>query len=86
MTDKRPRKLNSISFYPLRDASGTIQLLMDASKNAELADALSQVPVESTVVVEGTVVTRPLSAQRPVRALPSLPSAHTLTMLTGSRR
>ncbi|KAF7331803.1 AA-TRNA-LIGASE-II domain-containing protein [Mycena kentingensis (nom. inval.)] len=48
-----------LSFYPLRDSSGTTQLVADN------LPSLADVPVESTVLVQGTVVARPPAARRP---------------------
>ncbi|KZW03952.1 hypothetical protein EXIGLDRAFT_709477 [Exidia glandulosa HHB12029] len=61
----------SFSFFPLKDANGSTQLVAfkpkkDAPENTRnvLAE-LSQVPVESTVLIEGEVVLRPQNAVRP---------------------
>lgn len=51
-----------MSFFPLKDASGTVQLLV---KDDHL-ESLSNIPVESSVLIEGTVLLRPPSARRPV--------------------
>lgn len=56
-----------MSFFPLKDSSGTVQLIVNHSEEAcEDLPALSNVPVESSVLVEGQVLLRPLSARRPV--------------------
>lgn len=56
-----------MSFFPLKDSYGTTQLIVDHSEGSpNLAAALAEVPVESTVLIEGTVLMRPENARRPV--------------------
>jgi aspartyl-tRNA synthetase len=55
-----------LSFFPLRDASGTTQLALHAAADGALA-TLSASPVESAVLVEGEVRLRPEGQRRPVR-------------------
>ncbi|KAF8917784.1 tRNA synthetases class II-domain-containing protein [Mucidula mucida] len=54
------RKGKSFSFFPLRDSTGTIQLIVDPL----LSDSLSEVPVESVVSIQGVVQLRPPEARR----------------------
>lgn len=54
-----------MSFFPLKDSYGTTQLIVDHS-DENLAPALADVPVESTVLIQGTVFMRPENARRPV--------------------
>lgn len=61
---------NVLSFFPIKDASGTTQLVV--RRNPLLA-SLSDVPVESAVLIQGRVSERPPKDRRPV-SLPSLPS------------
>jgi hypothetical protein len=56
----------SLSFYTLKDASGSIQLVAarrQLSTDTSL-ESLSQIPPESSVVVEGELNAKPLFAQR----------------------
>lgn len=57
-----------MSFFPLKDSYGTTQLIVDHSeeRRPNLAPALADVPVESTVLIQGTVLMRPENARRPV--------------------
>lgn len=57
-----------MSFFPLKDSSGTVQLVVNHSKQARenLHRLLSSVPIESSVLVEGHVLLRPPNARRPV--------------------
>ncbi|KAI0773883.1 hypothetical protein C8Q74DRAFT_791548 [Fomes fomentarius] len=56
-----------LSFFGVRDSSGTIQLVVDARTcGPELLAAMRAVPEESTVLVEGTVRARPGSQQRDI--------------------
>ncbi|KIK61753.1 hypothetical protein GYMLUDRAFT_243430 [Collybiopsis luxurians FD-317 M1] len=57
------RKGKLVSFFPLKDSSGTIQLTVNHS-DKDLA-TLSNVPAESSVLVQGQVVLRPPGARRP---------------------
>ncbi|KAF7352982.1 AA-TRNA-LIGASE-II domain-containing protein [Mycena venus] len=54
-----------LSFFPLKDSLGTIQLVVNHPEVAGNQPSLSDVPVESTVLIEGTVLTRPPTARRP---------------------
>ncbi|KAJ3803117.1 hypothetical protein GGU11DRAFT_740080 [Lentinula aff. detonsa] len=60
------RKGKLVSFFPLKDSFGTVQLIVNNSDGTrEDLAALSKVPTESSVLVEGQVVLRPPSARRP---------------------
>ncbi|KAK2466515.1 hypothetical protein APHAL10511_002157 [Amanita phalloides] len=60
------RKGKHMSFFPLKDSYGTTQLIVGHLEGRpDLAAALSDVPVESTVLIEGTVLLRPENARRP---------------------
>ncbi|KAH6914833.1 aspartyl-tRNA synthetase [Coprinopsis sp. MPI-PUGE-AT-0042] len=59
------RKGKTVSFYPLKDSSGTTQLTVNHASNPSASEALSSISVESTVLIEGTVSLRPQSARRP---------------------
>ncbi|KAI0269253.1 tRNA synthetases class II-domain-containing protein [Gloeopeniophorella convolvens] len=67
------RKLSkSLSFFPLRDSYGTTQLVVQSQANPDshaqssgLAEALADVPVESTVLIQGQVRLRPEKQRRP---------------------
>ncbi|KAH8830226.1 hypothetical protein DL96DRAFT_1592058 [Flagelloscypha sp. PMI_526] len=62
----RERKGKDIVFFPLKDSSGTTQLIVPRSNDPNsLYARISQVPTESVLLVEGTVVERPLDARRP---------------------
>ncbi|KAF9008696.1 hypothetical protein BDQ17DRAFT_1348780 [Cyathus striatus] len=54
-----------MSFFPLKDSFGTVQLTVIHSDHSSLLPPLSDVPVESTVLIEGTVQLRPPEARRP---------------------
>ncbi|PBK72840.1 hypothetical protein ARMSODRAFT_953249 [Armillaria solidipes] len=88
------RKGRLCSFFPLKDPSGSVQLIVDNTD--AFSDALSQVPVESVVLVQGSVLLRPSEARRdgpggdidikvhsflllnPATQLPFVPSGHNL--------
>jgi aspartyl-tRNA synthetase len=54
-----------MSFFPIRDSSGTTQLVILRKGEASgRLSALSDVPVESTVVIEGQVRLRPENSRR----------------------
>lgn len=56
-----------MSFFPLKDSFGTVQLIVNNSEQTrEDLAALSKVPTESSVLVQGQVLLRPPSARRPV--------------------
>lgn len=57
-----------MSFFPIKDSSGTTQLVVHRHRDSATAHlaALSDVPVESTVLIEGQVRVRPEKARRPV--------------------
>ncbi|THV03320.1 hypothetical protein K435DRAFT_775004 [Dendrothele bispora CBS 962.96] len=63
------RKTKLVSFFPLKDSSGTVQLIVNHHDAQARADAstfrLSDVPVESSVWIQGQVLLRPPSARRP---------------------
>ncbi|KAJ7499145.1 tRNA synthetases class II-domain-containing protein [Mycena latifolia] len=54
-----------LSFFPLKDSLGTIQLVVNHPEAAPNQPSLSDVPVESAVLIEGTVLARPPAAKRP---------------------
>ncbi|KAF9468951.1 hypothetical protein BDZ94DRAFT_1304095 [Collybia nuda] len=61
------RKGKLMSFYPLKDSSGTTQLIVNHSANNAIdLSSLAKIPVESAVLIEGIVVLRPPNARRPV--------------------
>ncbi|KAJ3762893.1 hypothetical protein EV360DRAFT_92159 [Lentinula raphanica] len=61
------RKGKLVSFFPLKDSFGTVQLIVNSSdRTREDLAALSEVPTESSVLVEGRVLLRPPSARRPM--------------------
>lgn len=55
------RKGKAWSFYPLRDCSGTVQLIVNHSDNLA---SFANVPPQSSVLIQGTVLLRPPSARR----------------------
>jgi aspartyl-tRNA synthetase len=56
-----------MSFFSIRDSSGTTQLVVLRNEViASRLSALSEVPVESTVQIEGKVRMRPENSRRPV--------------------
>jgi aspartyl-tRNA synthetase len=56
-----------MSFFPIKDSFGTTQLVVFRKKDGFCdLSAMSDVPVESTVLVEGQVRLRPEKDQRPV--------------------
>ncbi|GAW01856.1 aspartyl-trna synthetase [Lentinula edodes] len=60
------RKGKLVSFFPLKDSFGTVQLIVNNSEQTrEDLAALSKVPTESSVLVQGQVLLRPPSARRP---------------------
>ncbi|KAJ4472263.1 hypothetical protein J3R30DRAFT_3380036 [Lentinula aciculospora] len=60
------RKGKLVSFFPLKDSFGTVQLVVNNSDlTREVLAPLSKLPVESSVLVEGQVLLRPPSARRP---------------------
>lgn len=54
-----------LSFFPLKDSLGTIQLVVNHPEVPPDQPSLSDVPVESAVLIEGTVLARPPAAKRP---------------------
>ena len=75
----KSRKIsNVLSFFPIKDASGTAQLVVRRNQhnNAHLA-SLSHVPVESAVLIKGRVAERPEKDRRPVspHPFPRFPSS-----------
>ena len=55
----------NLSFFDLRDASGTTQLISDTRVcGAETLTAMRNIPEESTVLVKGVVSARPESQRR----------------------
>ncbi|KAK7470882.1 aspartate--tRNA ligase msd1 [Stygiomarasmius scandens] len=59
------RKTKLVSFFPLKDSSGTVQLMVNHAEARADASCLSDVPVESSVWIQGQVLLRPPSARRP---------------------
>jgi aspartyl-tRNA synthetase len=54
-----------MSFFPIRDSSGTTQLvILRKDAQSDRLSALSEVPVESTVLIEGQVRMRPEKSRR----------------------
>lgn len=54
----------TLSFFPIKDSSGTTQLVVrKGHANAHLT-ALSELPVESTIAIEGEVLVRPEPSRR----------------------
>ncbi|KAG7097275.1 hypothetical protein E1B28_004641 [Marasmius oreades] len=53
-----------VSFFPLKDSSGTVQLVLSRSDPKPELQALKHVPVESSVLIQGRVLLRPPSARR----------------------
>lgn len=54
-----------MSFFPIRDSSGTTQLVvLRKGDSADQLSALSDVPVESTILIEGKVRLRPEKSRR----------------------
>ncbi|KAF8559043.1 hypothetical protein OG21DRAFT_1480909 [Imleria badia] len=58
---------NVLSFFPIKDASGTAQLVVRRNNLNHLA-SLSHVPVESSVLIQGRVSERPVKDRRPSSA------------------
>ncbi|KAJ8585301.1 hypothetical protein M405DRAFT_911871 [Rhizopogon salebrosus TDB-379] len=54
----------SMSFFPIKDSSGTTQLVIRKGNADDHLAALSDVPVESTIVIEGQVRIRPEQSRR----------------------
>jgi aspartyl-tRNA synthetase len=61
-----------MSFFPIKDSSGTTQLVIRKGNADDHLAALSDVPVESTIVIEGQVRIRPEQSRRNVGWWPSL--------------
>lgn len=60
---------NALSFFPIKDASGTTQLVVRRNKhNTAEPPSLSHVPVESSVLITGRVSERPEKDRRQVSA------------------
>ncbi|EJD53852.1 hypothetical protein AURDEDRAFT_110577 [Auricularia subglabra TFB-10046 SS5] len=82
----------AFSFFPLKDAHGSTQLVAFKPKKDAPPDApnvlaqLSAVPVESTVLVEGDVVARPQNAVRPEPAGDIEVHVRAFTLLNTARR
>ncbi|KIY67356.1 aspartyl-tRNA synthetase [Cylindrobasidium torrendii FP15055 ss-10] len=57
------RKGKQVSFFPMKDSTGTIQLVVD-NANESLSSSIASLPVESVVSIEGRVLLRPAEAQR----------------------
>ncbi|KAI6047127.1 hypothetical protein EDC04DRAFT_2886947 [Pisolithus marmoratus] len=56
----------AMSFFPIKDSHGTTQLVVRRKRDSCAGDlaALSDIPVESTVLIEGEVRVRPESSRR----------------------
>lgn len=65
---------NALSFFPIKDASGTAQLVVRRNKHDAQLASLSHVPLESSVLIQGRVSERPEKDRRPVRTPSPLPS------------
>ena len=69
----RRKVSGALSFFPLRDPSGTAQLVV---RSPHIRARLADVPVESAVLIQGRVAARPPKDRRPVSPsrlfLPSL--------------
>ncbi|KAL0580766.1 aspartate--tRNA ligase msd1 [Marasmius crinis-equi] len=59
------RKGKLVSFFPLKDSTGTVQLILDRSEAASELQPFRDIPPESSVLVQGTVHVRPSTARRP---------------------
>ncbi|TCD71341.1 hypothetical protein EIP91_011112 [Steccherinum ochraceum] len=57
-----------LAFFPLKDANGITQLVVQARDNDSTLADIWEVPSESTVLIEGVVNARPQSQRRPVPA------------------
>lgn len=65
-----------MSFFPIKDSSGTTQLVLrKGHANAHLT-ALSELPVESIIAIEGEVLVRPELSRRNVSGAFFLTSCH----------
>ncbi|KAG9317238.1 tRNA synthetases class II-domain-containing protein [Chiua virens] len=56
---------NVLSFFPIKDASGTTQLVVRRNPDNHDLAALSRVPLESSVLIHGRVSERPNKDRRP---------------------
>ncbi|KAI9574921.1 tRNA synthetases class II-domain-containing protein [Boletus coccyginus] len=56
---------NALSFFPIKDASGTAQLVVRRNKHDAQLASLSHVPLESSVLIQGRVSERPEKDRRP---------------------
>lgn len=61
-----------MSFFPIKDSSGITQLVIRKGSPDDHLAALSDVPVESTIVIEGQVRVRPEQSRRDVSYWPYL--------------
>ena len=66
-THARSKAGKSIYFFPLRDAYGTVQLVVSDGVSDETLALMRDTPGESTVLIEGVVIERPPNQKRPVR-------------------
>ncbi|KAF8524729.1 tRNA synthetases class II-domain-containing protein [Gautieria morchelliformis] len=57
---------NGLSFYTLKDSSGSTQLVVSGRQSSGILELLRGIQPESSVLVEGEVKHRPLSSRRPV--------------------
>lgn len=56
-----------MSFFPIRDSFGTTQLVVLRKGDAAARlSALSDIPVESSILIQGQVRLRPEKSRRPV--------------------
>lgn len=58
----------SLSFYTLKDSSGSTQLVAASrpSPEADILESMRQIPLESSILVEGEAKARPSRARRAV--------------------
>ncbi|KAG2370029.1 tRNA synthetases class II-domain-containing protein [Suillus spraguei] len=54
----------TMSFFPIKDSSGTTQLVVRKEHANDHLTALSELPVESTIAIEGQVLVRPELSRR----------------------
>lgn len=53
-------------FYPLKDSSATVQLVVPPEAGPDTLELMQNIPVESTVLIEGIVSERPSNQKRSV--------------------
>lgn len=78
MISPKSRKIsNVLSFFPIKDPSGTTQLVV--RRNPHVQAQLSDIPVESSVLIQGRVSERPKKDRRPVSSSLLSPLSSSLT-------